>query len=79
MALLTSDLVQALLGDVLVLVDPFPVALEVDLRGRVGTAHELHGFVLDNVGVLGLQQKMGQRLGRSRRERVGQDLAVLQP
>lgn len=60
--LLTSDLIQALLGDVVVLVDPLPVALEVDLGGRVGAADELHWLVLHNVGVLRLQQKVREGL-----------------
>lgn len=64
MALLTGDLVQALLGDMVVLVDPLPVALEVDLRGGVGAAQQLHGLVLHDVGILRLQQEVRERLCR---------------
>lgn len=78
-ALLTGDLVQALLGDVVVLVDPLPVAFEVDLGGWVGTAHELHRLVLHDVGVLRLQQEVREGLRRRRGEGVGQHVTVLQP
>lgn len=77
--LLTSDLVQALLGDMVVLVDPLPVALEVDLGGGVGAADELHRLVLHDIGVLRLQQKVREGLRRGRGEGVGQHVAVLQP
>lgn len=77
--LLTGDLVQALLGDVVILVDPLPVALEVDLGGGVGAADELHRLVLHDVGVLRLQQKVREGLRRGRGEGVGQHVAVLQP
>jgi len=77
--LLTGDLIQVLLGDVVVLVDPLPVALEVDLSGRIGTADELHRLVLHDVGILRLQQKVRQSLRRGRGEGVGQHVAVFQP
>lgn len=77
--LLTGDLVQAFLGDMVVLVDPLPVALEVDLGGGVGAADELHWLVLHDVGVLWLQQKVREGLRWGRGEGVGQHVAVLQP
>lgn len=69
---LTGGLVQALLGDVVTLADPLAVALEVDLCGREGTAAQLHGLVLHDVGVLWLLQEVGQRLCWSRWEGVGE-------
>ena len=45
---------------VLVLVHPFPVALEEDLQGGRGPAPQLDGVALDDVGVLGLLQEVGQ-------------------
>lgn len=77
--LLTGGLVQALLGDVVVLVDPLPVALEVDLGGGVGAADKLHRLVLHDVGILRLQQKVRQGLRWGRGEGVRQHIAVLQP
>lgn len=62
-----------------VLVYPLPIALEVDLGGRVGPTDQLHRLVFDDVGILWLPQEVGQRLCRRRWEGVGQHLAVLQP
>lgn len=61
---LTSDLIQALLCDMVVLVDPLAIALEIDLGGRVGSTDKLHRLVLDNVCILWLQQEMGEGLCR---------------
>lgn len=60
---LTCGLVQALLGDVVVLADPLAITLEVDLRGGEGSAAQLHGLVLYDVGVLRLQQEVRQLFG----------------
>lgn len=54
---ITGHLVQALSGDVVVLIDPFSVALEVDLGGRRRAAPHLHRPVLHDEGVLGFQQE----------------------
>lgn len=61
---LTCGLIQALLCDVVVLADPFAIALEVDLCGGEGSAAQFHGLVLYDVGVLWLLQEVGQLLGR---------------
>lgn len=70
MAVLTRCLVHALLHRVLLLMDPFAVALEVDLRGRRGLAVQVDGLVLDDVRLLWLHQKVRERLGRVRGERL---------
>lgn len=54
---ITGHLVQALSGDVVVLIDPFPVALEVDLGGRRRAASHLHRPVLHDEHVLRFQQE----------------------
>lgn len=55
---ITGHLVQALSGDVVVLIDPFSVALEVDLGGRRRAAPHLHRPVLHNERVLRFQQEL---------------------
>lgn len=57
---LTRGLVQALVGHVLVLVHPLPVAFEEDLHGRHSTAAQHDGVALDDVGIVWLLQEMGQ-------------------
>lgn len=64
------------MGHVLVLVHPLAVALEEDLHGGRGAAAQHDGVALDDVGVVGLLQEMGQR-PRGRGQGLGQGLAVL--
>lgn len=73
---LTCGLVQALVGHVLVLVHPLPVALEEDLHGGHGPAAQHDGVALDDVGIVRLLQEMGQR-PRGGGDGLGQGLAVL--
>lgn len=49
-----------LLGHVLTLVDPFAVALEEDLKSRLGLTPQLDGVALDDVGINRLLQELGQ-------------------
>ena len=49
-----------LLRHVLVLVDPFPVALEEDLKSRPSLTPEFDGVTLDDVSIHRLFQKKGQ-------------------
>jgi len=57
------------LDQVVVLVDPLPVALEVDLRGRRGAAAQRHRRVLHQELVLRLQQEVRQQVGEGGRKR----------
>ena len=59
----TGAQVGVLLGQVLALMDPFPVALEEDLQCGLGPAAQLDGVALDDVGVVGLLQEAGQGPG----------------
>lgn len=59
--LLTRVLVHIFLDRVLVLVNPFPVALEEDLQGGSGTAPQPDGVALDDVGVFWLLPEVRQR------------------
>lgn len=59
---LTSAAVGAVLRDVVALVHPLAVALEVDLGGGGGAAGQAHRLVLHDVHVLGLQQEAGQQV-----------------
>lgn len=52
--------VGVLLGHVLTLVDPFAVALEEDLKSRLGLTPQLDGVALDDVGINRLLQELGQ-------------------
>jgi hypothetical protein len=45
---------------VLALVDPLPIALEEDLQGWPGPALELDGVALDDIGIIGLLQEVGE-------------------
>lgn len=58
---LTGVEVLILLGEVLILVHPFAVALEEDLQGGRGSAPQLDGVALDDVGVLRLLDEVRQR------------------
>lgn len=60
----TCALVQALSGDVIVLIDPFSVTFEVDLGGWRCPAAELDRPVLDNESILGLEQELWERFCR---------------
>lgn len=60
--LLTRVLVNPFFHRVLLLVNPFAVALKVDLGSRRGFAVKVNRLVLDNVGLLWLHQKHRQRL-----------------
>ncbi len=72
MRLLTRVLVDPLLHRVLLLVNPLAVALEVDLGGWSGLAVQVDRLVFDDVGLLRLHQKHGQRLRGVRREGLRQ-------
>ena len=54
----TCGRVDGAFDQVVVLVNPFPVALEVNLRGGGGAAGQRHRLVLHNVLVLGLHQEV---------------------
>lgn len=54
----TCGRVDRPLDQVVVLMDPLAVALEVDLRGRGGAAGQHHRLVLHDVLVLGLHQEV---------------------
>lgn len=57
-ALSTCGRVDSPLDQVVVLVNPLAVALEIDLRGRGGAAGQSHRLVLHDVLVLGLHQEV---------------------
>ena len=59
----TGAQVGVLLGQVLALMDPFPVALEEDLQRGLGPAAQLDGVALDDVGVVRLLQEAGEGPG----------------
>ena len=59
----TGAQVGVLLGQVLALMDPFPIALEEDLKRGLGLAAQLDGVALDDVGVVGLLQEAGEGPG----------------
>lgn len=67
---LTRVEVLILLGEVLVLVHPLPVALEEDLQRGHGTAAQLDGVAFDDVGLLRLLDEVRQGALR-RGQRVG--------
>lgn len=73
----TCDLVQALSGDVVVLVDPLAVAFEIDLGGGRCFAGEFHWSVLHNECVLRLALELRQRLSWCRGKRVRQNFTVI--
>ena len=54
----TCGRVDGALDQVVVLVNPFAVALEVDLRGGRGAAGQRHRLVLHDVLILGLHQEV---------------------
>ena len=72
----TCDLVQALSGDMIVLIDPFPVTLEVDLGGGGRPAPQLDRPVLYDESVLRFQQEFWERFCRRWREGVGENLGL---
>lgn len=59
--MLTRVLVHVFLDRVLVLVNPFPVALEENLQGGCGTAPQADRVALDDIGVFWLLQEVRQR------------------
>lgn len=73
---LTCALVHALLGHVLVLVDPFTVALEEDLHGWHGFTAQDDGVAFDDVGIIWLLHEVRQR-SRSRWDGLGKGFAVI--
>lgn len=58
----TCELVQALPGDMVVLIDPLAVTFEVDLGGRRRPAAQLDRTVLHDEGIFGFQQELRQGL-----------------
>lgn len=58
----TCSWVNGPLDQVVVLVDPLAVALEVDLRGRAGAAGQRHRLVLHDELVLRLHQEVRQQV-----------------
>lgn len=50
------------------LMNPFTVALEVDLSGRAGFTVKVHRLVLDNVSFFRLNEKMRKRFWGIRRK-----------
>lgn len=73
---ITGHLVQALSGDMVVLIDPFSVALEVDLGGRRRPAPHLHRPVLHDERVLRFQQEFREGFRRRRWEGVRENLGL---
>lgn len=72
----TSDLIQALSGNVIVLIDPFSITFEVDLGGRRRPTPQLDRPVLYDEGVLWFQQKFREGLRWGRREGIREDLRL---
>lgn len=73
----TCDLVQALSGDVVILVDPLAVAFEVDLGGRRRFTGKFDWSVLYDECVLWLTLEFRQRLSWRRGEGVRQNFTVV--
>lgn len=73
---LTRDLIQALSGNVIILIDPFSITFEVDLGGRRRPTPQLDRAVLHDEGVLRLQQKFWEGLRWGRREGIREDLSI---
>lgn len=63
--------VDSALDQVVVLVHPLAIALEVDLCGRRGAAHQHHRLVLHYELVLRLHQEVRQQVGEGCREGGG--------
>lgn len=59
-----------MLNDVVILVHPLAVTLEVDLRGGRGAARERHRLVLDDVNVVRLHQEVRQQVREGCRDGV---------
>lgn len=72
----TSDLIQALSGNVIVLIDPFAVTFEVDLGGRRRPTPQLDRAVLHDEGVLRFQKKLWEGLCWGRREGIREDFGL---
>lgn len=64
----TCGRVHVTLDQVLILVNPFAVALEVDLSGRGRAAGEGHWLVLNNINIIRLHQEVWQQVGEGRRK-----------
>lgn len=73
---LTRDLIQALSGNVIILIDPFSITFEVDLGGRRRPTPQLDRAVLHDEGVLRFQQKFREGLRWGRREGIREDLSL---
>jgi len=50
------------------LMNPFTVALKIDLRGWARFAVQIHRLILHNVSLFGLDEEVGQWLWRIRRK-----------
>lgn len=72
----TCDLVQALSGHMIVLVDPFSVTFKVDLCGRWSSTPQLDWTVLYDESVLRFKQEFWEGLCRRWWEGVGENLGV---
>lgn len=57
-----------MLDQVLILVNPFAVALEVDLSGRGRAAGEGHRLVLNDINIIRLHQEVWQQVREGRRK-----------
>lgn len=73
----TCDRVQTLLGHMVVLVHPFPVAFEVYLRGRSSLAGKFDRSVFHYEGVLWLALEFRQRFSRGRWKWVWENFTVI--
>lgn len=64
----TCGRVHVMLDQVLILVNPFAVALEVDLSGRGRAASEGHWLVLNDINIIRLHQEVWQQVREGRRK-----------
>lgn len=65
-AKLTRGFVYPLIYYVVLLMNPFTIALEVDLGGRAGFTIQVHRLILHNISFFRLNKEMWQRLRRIR-------------
>lgn len=66
----TCGWVDGMLNDMVILVHPLAITLEVDLRGRRGAARERHRLVLYDVNVVRLHQEVRQQVREGCGDRV---------
>lgn len=64
----TCGRIHITLDQVLILVNPFAVALEVDLSGRGRAAGEGHRLVLNDINIIRLHQEVWQQVREGRRK-----------